>query len=189
MKLSRATLAVSLAATVLAVPAALAQAPAGMPPIPKPGPEHELFKQDAGTWDATVEMWMAPGAPPSTSKGVETNALGCGGLCLISDFNGVFDGTPFHGHGTSAYDSIKKKYVGSWTDSMSSGIAMGESTYDPAKKVATGYMEGPDMTGQVVKSKAVVEYKGDGSRVFTMYTKTPDGKEVPGMRITYVKRK
>jgi len=45
------------------------------------------------------------------------------------------------------------------------------------------------MTGKVVKSKAVVEYKRDGSRVFTMYNKTPDGKEVPGMRITYVKRK
>jgi hypothetical protein len=25
--------------------------------------------------------------------------------------------------------------------------------------------------------------------VFTMYNKMPDGKEVPGMRITYVKRK
>ena len=59
---------------------------------------------------------------------------------------------------------------------------------DPAKKVLSGYMEGPDMTGKVVKSKAVTEYKADGSRVFTMYNRTPDGKEVEGMRITYVKR-
>jgi len=124
-----------------------------------------------------------------TSKGVETNALGCNGLCLVSDFKGDFGGTPFDGHGTSAYDPAKKKYVGTWTDSMSSGISLGESTYDPVKKVATGYMEGPDMTGKVVKTKAVVEYKTDGTRVFTMYNKTPDGKEVPGMRITYVKRK
>ena len=186
MKLNMATLAASLVATVMAVPAALAQAP---PPMPKPGPEHELFKQDAGTWDATVESWMVPGAPPTTSKGVETNTVGCGGLCLVSEFKGDFGGMPFEGHGTSAYDSTKKKYVGSWTDSMSTGLSIGESTYDSAKKVATGYMEGTDMTGKVVKSKAVVEYKANGSRVFTMYTKTPDGKEVPGMRITYVKRK
>jgi hypothetical protein len=178
-----------LAAAFSAAPILRAQAPAGAPPMPKPGPQHELFKTDAGTWDATVEAWMAPGAPPMTSKGVETNVLGCGGLCLISDFKGDMGGVPFHGHGTSAYDSIKKKYVGTWTDSMSSGIAMGESTYDPAKKTVTGYMEGPDMTGKIVKSKAVVEYKADGSRVFTMYTNGPDGKEVPGMRITYVKRK
>ena len=178
----------TLLATFAAAPALRAQPPAE-PPMPKPGPEQELFKQDAGTWDATVESWMAPGAPPMTSKGVETNVVACGGLCLVSDFKADFGGMPFDGHGTSAYDSIKKKYVGSWTDSMSTGLMIGESTYDPAKKVVTGYMEGPDMTGKVVKSKSVVEYKADGSRVFTMYNRTPDGKEVAGMRITYVKRK
>jgi hypothetical protein len=175
----------TLVATLAASPALRAQAPE----MPKPGPEHELFKQDAGTWDATVEAWMAPGAPPMTSKAVETNVLGCGGLCLVTEFKGDFGGVPFDGHGTSAYDPTKKKYVGSWTDSMSTGLMIGESTYDPVKKVVTGYMEGPDMTGKVVKSKSVVEYKADGSRVFTMYNRTPDGKEVAGMRITYTKRK
>jgi len=72
---------------------------------------------------------------------------------------------------------------------MSTGRLVGESTYDPAKKTVTGYMEGPDMTGKVSKSKSVVEYKADGSRVFTMYMTGPDGKEVTGMRITYTKRK
>ena len=71
---------------------------------------------------------------------------------------------------------------------MSTGLSIGESTYDAAKKVMTGYMEGPDMSGKVVRSKAVAEYKADRSRVFTMYTKTPDGKDAPEMRITYVKR-
>ena len=33
--------------------------------------------------------------------------------------------------------SVKKKYIGSWTDSMSNGLSVGESTYDAAKKVAT----------------------------------------------------
>jgi len=35
-----------------------------MPPMPKPGPEHALFKEDEGTWDAVVEVSM-PGAPAS----------------------------------------------------------------------------------------------------------------------------
>jgi len=174
----------TLMATLTLAPALHAQGP----PMPKPGPEHELFKNDAGTWDATVQTWMAPGAPPETSKAVETNVLGCSGLCLVTDFKGDFGGTSFHGHGTTAYDSAKKKYVGSWTDSMSTGLLVGESSYDPAKRVLTGYMEGPDMTGKVVKSKAVTEYKADGSRVFTMYNRTPDGKEAESMRITYVKR-
>jgi len=178
----------TLVATVAAAPAVRAQAPAE-PPMPKPGPEHELFKQDAGTWDATVEAWMAPGAPPMTSKAVETNVVACGGLCLVTDFKGDFGGMPFDGHGTSAYDSTKKKYVGSWTDSMSSGIAMSEATYDTAARTMTGYMEGPDASGKVAKMKSVVEYKGADSRVFTMYMTGPDGKDVLGMRITYTKRK
>jgi hypothetical protein len=163
---------------------------AGMPPMPKPGPEHDLFKHDEGTWDATVETFMAPGAAPMVSKGVETNTIGCGGLCLITDFKGeMMPGQTFHGHGTAAWDPAKKKYVGSWTDSMSTGIAIGESTYDAATKTVTGWMEGPDMTGQVSKMRSVVQYTSDDARVFTMYGPGPDGKEVMGMRITYTRRK
>ncbi len=180
--LTRASL--TLAAALSLAGAAVAQDM----PMPKPGPEHKVLEMDAGTWDATVEMSMAPGAPPMTSQGTETNTIGCGGLCLISDFKSVMGGAPFHGHGTSTWDPAKKKYVGTWTDSMSAGISVGESTYDPATKTATGWMEGPDMTGKVVKTKAVSEYKDANTRVFTMYTIGPDGKEVPTMKITY-KRK
>jgi hypothetical protein len=176
--------ALVLAASVLLAGAATAQDM----PMPKPGPEHKLFEMDAGTWDATVEMWMAPGTPPMVSQGVETNTIGCGGLCLIGDFKSVMAGAPFHGHGTTAWDPAKKKYVGSWTDSMSAGISLSEATYDPATKTSTGWMEGPDMTGKVVKTKAVGQYKDANTRTFTMYTTGPDGKEVPSMKITY-KRK
>jgi len=187
MRTTRAALA--LAASVLILAAGTVVAQESMP-MPKPGPEHKLFQEDAGTWDATVEMFMAPGAPPMVSKAVETNTLGCGGLCLISDFKGeMAPGQAFHGHGTSAWDPAKKRYVGTWTDSMSAGIAVGESTYDPATKTVTGWMEGPDMTGKVVKSKAVSEYKDANTRVFTMYQAGPDGKEVQGMKITYTRRK
>ena len=186
MKLMRAVLAAAVGALILAGPLAAQE---GMPPAPKPGPEQAVLKQDEGSWDATVETFMAPGAPPMTSKGVETNVMGCGGLCLITDFKGEMGpGQAFQGHGTSVWDPAKKKYVGTWTDSMSSGIAMGESTYDAATKTMTGSMEGADATGKVSKMKSVVEYKDAGTRVFTMYMTGPDGKEVPGMRITYKKK-
>lgn len=188
MKNARAALALAATTLILTAGTTLAQAPEM--PVPKPGPEHKLFDADAGTWDATVEMFMAPGTPPMVSKGVETNAVGCGGLCLISDFKGeMAPGQAFHGHGTTAWDPAKKKYVGTWTDSMSAGIQLGESSYDAATKTSTGWMEGPDMTGKVVKSKAVVQYKDANTRVFTMYQAGPDGKEVLGMKISYSRRK
>ncbi|MGH2398873.1 MAG: DUF1579 domain-containing protein [bacterium] len=178
---------VLLAFTLACGLAVAARAAQDMPPMPKPGPEHALFKEDEGTWDATVEMFM-PGAPPATSKGIETNTIGCGGLCLITDFKGDMMGQGFHGHGTAAYDSGKKKYVGSWTDSMSTGLAVTEGTYDPTTRTFTGWFEGPDMTGKVTKMRAVTEYKDRNTRVFSMYGPGPDGKEALGMRITY-KRK
>jgi Protein of unknown function (DUF1579) len=175
----------------LAVAARAAQAPTPPqppPPAPKPGPEHALFKEDEGTWDAVVEMFVPGQQQPMTSKGVETNTLGCGGLCIITDFKGDMGDMTFHGHGTATWDAAKKKYVGSWTDSMSQGLMLTEGTYDPAKRTFTGWSEAPDATGKVVKSRAVTEYKDKSNRVMSMYMPGPDGKEALGMRITYKKR-
>jgi len=189
MNLSRFVAYSAFLATLTAPVTAQAQAGAA-PPMPKPGPEHALFKMDVGTWDAVVEIAAAPGAPAVTSKGVEVVTLGCGGLCQITDFKGeMMPGTAFHGHGTAAWDVTKKKYVANWTDSMSQGISIGESSWDPAAKKLTGTMEGPDMTGQIMKARSVVEYTADGKRVFTMYAPGPDGKEMQLMRITYTRRK
>ena len=175
-------------ASVFAMSAALAVRGGQPPPMAKPGPEHELFKMDEGTWDASVEVVPGPGASPMTSKGVEVNTVGCGGLCLITDFKGdMMPGMPFHGHGITTWDITKKKYVGSWTDSMSGGLATGETIWDPASKRLTGTMEGPDASGTIIKTRAVVDYSS-GMRVFTAYAPGPDGKEMQVMKITYKRR-
>jgi hypothetical protein len=180
------TLTVTLAACLITSTVA-AQ---GMPPLPTPGPEHDLFKMDEGTWDAAIELTPAPGAPAMTSKGVEVNTVGCGGLCLITDFKSeMMPGVPFHGHGTMAYDPAAKKYLGAWTDSMSAGLAMSTATYDPATKKISATMEGRDPTGAMVKSRTVSEYDGADRRAMTMFATGPDGKEVQTMRITYTRRK
>lgn len=186
MKIVRALLSVVLLVAVTVGSAAAQET--GMPPMPKPGPEHEVLKGQVGTWDATVEAWMAPGQPPSLSKGVETNTL-LGGLWLVTDFKSQFMSQPFEGHGVTGYDPGKKKYVGTWIDSMSQGLSLSESAYDAATKTMTGWMEGPDMSGKMMKMREVAELKDPDTRVFTMYMTGADGKEVPSMRITYKRRK
>jgi len=168
----------------------------GMPPLPKAGPEHAIFKDIAGTWDAKVETFMAPGAPASVSTGTEAARVACGGMCLLTEFKGSFvmgpPGTPataFDGHGTETYDQGKKKYVGSWIDSMSTGLSVTESTYDAASKTMKGTMEGPDMSGKVEKMRSTTTMKDPNTRVMEMYNAGPDGKESLGMRITYTRKK
>lgn len=181
-------------ALVLVAPAGAAEAKpqgGGAPDMsammPKPGPAHEVLKADVGVWDATVESWPNPGGPPMTSKGTETVAL-VGGLWMVSDFKADLMGMSFEGHGVTGWDPGKKKYVGTWVDSMSSGISLSESDYDPAKKTMTGLFEGPDMNGSVQKMRAVTEWKDADTRVFSMYG-LAGGQEQLGLRITYKRRK
>jgi hypothetical protein len=159
-----------------------------MPPLPKPGPEHAVFEDVAGTWEARIETFMGPGEP-AVSTGTEVNRVGCGGLCLISDFTGSFMGAAFEGHGTDTWDATKKKYVGTWMDSMTQGLSLSESTYDPATKTMTGWMEGPDMTGNISRSKSTSTMKDADTRVMEMHNVAPDGSETLGMRITYTRKK
>ena len=168
----------------LAPALAVAQAP----PMPTPGPEHAILKEDVGTWDASIEMMMpgAPAMPPA--KGVETSLLSCNGLCLVTDFKGELMGAPFQGHGVSTWDPAKKKYVGSWSDSMAPGLALTEATWDPAKKTMNGSMEAPDGNGGSAKMRSTVEYS-PGKRVFSMFMTGPDGKEAQAMKISYTRRK
>ena len=150
---------------LLALPSLAQQ---GAPPLPKPGPEHEVLKQDVGTWDAVVEM-LEPGKPPVVSKGTETVSLMTGGLWTMTDFKSTIMNAPFQGHGQNGFDPSKKKYVTSWVDSMSPGIILGEYNYDAKTKTMKGAMEGPDMTGKVVKMTQTTEWKDADTRVFTMF--------------------
>ncbi len=165
-----------------------ALAAAQAPPALTAGPEHAVLKEDVGTWDASIEVMMpgAPATPPA--KGVETNALSCNGLCLATDFKGEVMGAPFEGHGVTTWDAARKKYVGGWSDSMSPGLALTESTWDAAKKTMNGTMDAPDGNGGTVRMRSTVEYTA-GKRVFSMFMTGPDGKEMPTMRITYTKRR
>jgi hypothetical protein len=165
--------------------AARAQDPMQMP---RPGPEHQLLARDVGVWDATVEMMPAGGAAPQVSKGTETSRM-LGGFWLVSDFESEMMGQPFRGLGTTGYDPAKKKYVGTWVDSMSAVLSTSEARYDPKTRTMTGYMESLDEKGKKARFKETTQWKEDGSRVFTMYSPAgKDGKERAVMRITYVRR-
>lgn len=182
-----------LGACLVAGPAAADQkkeaaAPPPDMPMAKPGPEHALLARDVGTWDATVEMRMAPGDKPQASKGLEQSRL-LGGLWLITDFKSEIMGQPFEGRGVLGYDPGKKKYVGTWVDSMSLSISPSEASYDATTRTLSGWMEGPDMSGKIVRSRETTVWKNDDTRVFTIYSTTPDGVEFPGLQITYTRRK
>jgi hypothetical protein len=165
----------------------------GGPPVPKPTPEHKLLMADEGTWDATIKMFGdKPGAEPMVSKGVEVNTVMPGGLWLLSRFEGSFGGAPFEGRGQFGYDTVQKKYIGTWIDSMSPTLSILEGTYDAPKKTMTYVGEGFDhATRSKFTQKMVTTTRDNGNRVFTLSVKSNEtgGKEAMMMEITYTRRK
>jgi Protein of unknown function (DUF1579) len=152
--------------------------------------EHKILASEEGTWDATVKSFEGgPNSEPAVSKGTEVNTLLPGGLWLISKFEGEFGGVKFEGHGQFGFDPYKKKYIGTWVDSMMPTMSVLEGEYDAKTKTMTyaGEGTGPDGKSKYMQ-RMVTTTKDDGSRVFTLYMKM-DKDEMKVLEITYTKRK
>ena len=67
-----------------------------------PGPEHAVLKRMEGTWTARVKMG------DQVSDATASYKMECGGLWLISDFQGQMGGEKFQGRGMDGYDPGKQ---------------------------------------------------------------------------------
>ena len=166
--LASLTLALLSSATVT-----LAQEPPQMPP---PVKEHEWLKKFLGEWDSDVEVIMAPGQPAIKGKSTES-ARSIGGFWIVSEGKGEMMGMPFASVLTLGYDPDKKKYIGTWVDSMASFLWTYTGTVDPTGKILTLETEGPSPTkpGKNAKFREVTEFKSNDHRVFTSSIQQDDG--------------
>jgi hypothetical protein len=168
--------------------AASAQEPAS---LMTPLTEHVQLARDAGVWEGESQMWAAPGTEPMTSKGVETVET-LGPFWLVSEFVGDLMGQEFKGRSQLGYDPVKKKYVGTWIDTMSATMLTMTGDYDVATHTLTMMMEGIDgMTGQPGKWKSVTRYEDENTKVFEMYAPVEgqDGEWWKMMEVKYKRRK
>jgi hypothetical protein len=137
----------------------------------KPTAEHAALASEVGTWRAEVKAWEPGAADPVESEGQEVNRM-LAGIWLISDFTGKLGAADFQGHGITGYDPAKKKYVGTWVDSMSSNLIPMEGTYDAKTKTLTleGKTGDPSMGGPF-DLKNTSTLNPDGTRTMTMFMK------------------
>jgi hypothetical protein len=177
---------VSCAALGSIAPTALAQEPEW---LIKPTEEHKLLQKDVGTWDATVKIFVKEGAEPIESKGTEKNELLPGGLWLVSRFEGEAAGMPFTGVGTTGYDPIEKKYVGTWVDSMTPHLMITKGDYDADTKTFTATAESRDPESkEIYHAKLIARYNDDGTRTFELHMPGENGKHWKMMEIHYKRR-
>jgi len=155
-------------------------------PEPKPGPEHKSLEPLVGKFKATVKMWLEPGKDPMTSEGTTTRKLIMNGLFLHEDFDGKFGGSTFTGMGIMGYDTMQKKYTGTWIDSMSTGYMAMEGTYDAKTKTFSMTMDDIDMaTGKKVKMRDTLRIVDNDTQLQQFFRPGEGGKEMKVMEIEY----
>lgn len=154
-----------------------------------PGEAHKKLSAMVGTWDATVKMYPAPGAPAQESHGVSENKWVLDGRWVQQSFNGDFMGMPFSGIGYTGYDNIKKQYIGTWMDSMSTSVMM--STGKPTGDKVWEFNSSVDdpVSGKTLPVREKVSVTDDDHHTMEMWSPGPDGKMFKMMEISYTRKK
>jgi hypothetical protein len=92
---------------------------------------------------------------------------------------------------TLGYDTLRKRFVGSWVGPMMTYQWVYEGELDAAERVLTLNSEGPSFAGDGTMSKYpdVIEIKSNDVRTLTGQVALPDGSWKPFMTIEYRRRK
>ena len=117
----------------------------GGPTPTRPTAEHKWLQQLAGNWTTEAQYNTGPGQPTMTAKGtsrIET----VGGLWTVAHGETEIMGDTFTAVMTLGYMSSKKKFVGTWIDSMMDYLWHYEGSLDAEKKVLTLLTSGPSHT-------------------------------------------
>lgn len=156
-----------------------------------PGAGHEVLKPLAGNWTVTSRTWMPGDKKAQESSGTSAMTWVLDGRFLRQDFKGNWGGQNFEGLGFLGYDNVKKEYVSTWMDSMSTGIAQASGQYDPATKTINdqGSFACPVTGEKNMPFRAEWKIMNADSLIYNMYVKGPDGKETRNMEIKYKRAK
>jgi hypothetical protein len=155
----------------------------------QPGEMHKMMSLWNGTWNGEVTMWIAPDAQPVKSNATVVNKMVLGNRYQQSSFKGTYQGKPFEGIGTLAYDNSRKLFLSTWIDNTSTGMMTAEGPWDPASKSITfkGTMSDP-ATGKLLDTKEIFKPIDNNYQVMEMYAIAPDGKEFKTMEIKYTRK-
>ncbi len=153
---------------------------AQQPEFPNPLPEHEWLKQFTGHWTTESKSVGTPEMPemPEMECSGSMESRQIGGFWVVNELQGDIGEVSFTGLQTLGYDPEKKKYIGTWTDSMTDHLWIYEGTVDESGKKLSLVAEGPDMmgTGKLTKYRDSYEFKSPDVIIATSEVMDADGE-------------
>jgi hypothetical protein len=154
-----------------------------------PNENHQRLAKSVGTWNFTTKWWTNPGAPPTESGGTAINEMIHGGRFLKETVKSQMMGQSFEGIAYTGYDNVKKAYVSTWMDNMSTGIIVYKGSWNEETKTYTWHSDYVDvMTGETMKMRMVNKVESADWHVAEFFEIGPDGKEFQSMEIIYTRQ-
>lgn len=156
----------------------------------KPGKEHQMMAAWAGNWMGDVTMWEQPNGPAIKNASQATYKMIMGGRYLVAQHKGSYNGVPFEGTATWAFDNAKRVFICTWIDNMGTGLMTLTGTWDGGNKSTElkGKMVDPE-TGDDINVREVYRVIDNDRHIMQMFVQTPDGKEFKNMEAIYTRRK
>lgn len=147
------------------------------PQMPEPTKQHAWLDGFAGNWATKSEARMGPDQPSIECSGTLTSRK-LGGFWVLNEMKGDMGGAPMTGVQTIGYDEEKKKYVGTWVDSMTPFMWQYEGELDSSGKTLTLEADGPNfMTGgKLTKFQDIYEFKSADEIIMTSKMLGEDNK-------------
>lgn len=154
-----------------------------------PGSEHKKLEPMIGAFRCNVRMRMSPDQQWTESTGSADARWIYDGRFVESNYRGTFNGQPFEGRSLTGYDNAQDRYVQSWSDNFSTGLApIAQGTMDEGGRSLTfrSEMKCP-FTGERVKMREVTTFEGTGKYRMDSYKTQGDADEFHTMSIEFVR--
>ena len=151
-----------------------------------PAEGHKRLEPIVGSFKAKATFVMEPGGEAQKSDATSEHRWILDGRFVEQEYNGTTMGMPFQGRGYTGYDNVKKKYVGTWMDSFSTGVMNFTSTKISPKQI-TSVAESLDPSGKKMVFDTILSIKDKNRHTYEMWTKAKNGKKFRTMLIEYTR--
>jgi len=146
----------------------------------------------AGEWEYAASIWTEQGVEPQKAFGKITNKMTLGNRFLSSTSMGSLNisghETPVNGQGMIGYDNARELFTSVWTDTLSTGMMIGNGKYDEKAKaiIETGRFTNP-VSGAEETFRSETRVVDADNYERTVYSTGKSGKEAKLMEFTYTK--
>ncbi|MFV0444739.1 MAG: DUF1579 domain-containing protein [Planctomycetaceae bacterium] len=156
--------------------------------LAQPGPQHEQMKSLVGRWACHCRNFEGTAGEPQAWSAESEFKLILGGRYLQQTLDGEMPGgIPYAGQGLSGFDNSQQKYVGTWVDSMGTGILQMQGEFDEATNTMTETAVSQTPAGEM-QFKMVTRYISQDEFRFVLSLSTPMGDQKM-MEIDYRRKK